>query len=88
MSAGCQCPGGTAIKPARREGLVWTAAGLVTNKTMRRVTAEGDNAPLRREAVTRDPPAPTAWLPASHAKRDGSDGVCAQGRHSRRRLSP
>lgn len=48
MSAGCQCPGGTAIKSARREGLGRAAAGLVTNKTTRRVTAEA----LRREAVS------------------------------------
>lgn len=48
MSAGCQRPGGTAIKAARTEGLGWAAGELVRNKTTRRVTAEAQ----RREAVS------------------------------------
>lgn len=48
MSAGCQRPGGTAIKSARREGLGWAAGELVRNKTTHRVTMEA----LRREAVS------------------------------------
>lgn len=81
MSAGCQRPGGSAIKSARREGLGWAAGGLLRNKTARRVTARA----LRREAVSA---LGSQGASCSHSPAAGGSCERAPRRHSHGQRSP